>query len=190
MAKSSAFPRFIDLAGLPDEYTLPGGIKPDKAWFDRLQPYGQLVEAPEVQLQILRINADHYRLLGRVIATLSLSCQRCLDDFEQAVDRKLLFETVLSKQQAEAVEAPFEAIIFETDEQSLDLIGLLEDELLLEIPLVPKHADPADCNQDMLKRAKEYIAEPDAQGQPANPFAVLKGFKSQLDDAADADTDK
>ena len=181
MAKDRAFPRFLDLASLPDEYVIPSHLKPATTWFDRLQPYGQLIESPQVTLQIRRINAGHYRLVGQMQADLSLQCQRCLDDFKQAVDRKLLFETVLSKQQAEAVEAPFEAIIFETSDQELDLIGLLEDELLLEIPLVPKHADLKDCNQDMLKRAKEYVAEQEKPVQSKkNPFAVLEGFKVDM----------
>lgn len=66
----------------------------------------------------------------------------------------------------------------EYDGKSLVLADLVEEELLLVLPLVPKHQDISLCNQDMV--AWLAANEAPSEGQKAsekraeNPFAILK----------------
>lgn len=76
-------------------------------------------------------------------ATLRLVCQRCLDpmDFEARDESKLgLVETAASEA---LLPEDFEAVLLE--EERFNPAQLLEDELLMALPLVPKHDDPAQC---------------------------------------------
>jgi uncharacterized protein len=97
-----------------------------------------------------------------------LTCQRCLQPFEQAmhVDRRLRF--VADEAQAEALDADSDDDVLAMP-RWLDLRELAEDELLLALPLVPRHAV---CPQPLPSSTgpDEAAAE--------HPFAVLKQWKS------------
>ena len=61
--------------------------------------------------------------------------------------------------------------LFEYDSKILELAELIEDELLLALPLVPKHKDISLCNQDMVA----WLASNEVSVENAeNPFAILK----------------
>jgi uncharacterized protein len=66
------------------------------------------------------------------------------------------------------------------EEETLRLLDLVEDELILAIPQVPRHA-PDACGVDSANPVNGETAdqeqEDDASDKP-NPFAVLAGFKS------------
>jgi len=94
------------------------------------------------------------------------TCQRCLRPFSQdlVVDRALRF--VDGEARAEALDADSEEDVLAL-EPVLDLRTLVEDELLLAWPIVPRHAS---CE------APEHQAGDD--GAPAaNPFAALTSLK-------------
>jgi uncharacterized protein len=107
----------------------------------------------------------------RANARLRLECQRCLAPVETAleVDRALRF--VSGESQAAALDAESEDDVLALS-RSLDLHELVEDELLLALPLVPRHAA---CPQP-LPLAGESPDSAAAQERP-NPFAVLESLK-------------
>ena len=94
------------------------------------------------------------------------TCQRCLRPFSEAltVDRALRF--VDGEAQAEALDADSEGDVLAL-EPALDLRKLVEDELLLAWPIVPRHAHCA---------APDHRAGDDAVPS-ANPFAALTSLK-------------
>ncbi|HET9978472.1 MAG TPA: DUF177 domain-containing protein [Burkholderiaceae bacterium] len=105
-------------------------------------------------------------------ATVTRECQRCLKPMALAlaVDRRFLFA---------ADEASAAALDAETDEADvlvltprLDLHDLVEDELLLALPIVPRHER---CPEPLAPSAEPAApAEADA---PAHPFAALAALK-------------
>lgn len=101
---------------------------------------------------------------------LALCCQRCLAPVEEtvALDRALRF--VADEQQAAALDAELEDDVLSL-ERVLDLRELVEDELLLALPLVPRHAQ---CPQPLPLSDDEEPVE-----ERANPFAVLAGLKGR-----------
>jgi len=94
------------------------------------------------------------------------TCQRCLQPFEQpvAVERSLRF--VADEAQAEALDAESEDDVLAL-QPAIDLRTLVEDELLLAWPIVPRHASCAAPAHD----AGEAGADRE------NPFAALAALK-------------
>jgi uncharacterized protein len=100
-------------------------------------------------------------------ATVRLECQRCLEPMEVplAVDRRFFF--VEGEDQAAALDADLEEDVLSL-EPALDLRELVEDELLLALPLVPRHAE---CPEPLPVRDDEAPVE--------HPFAALAALKGR-----------
>ena len=100
----------------------------------------------------------------------SLQCQRCLQPMTVplAVDRSFRF--VRDESEAEAEDADSEEDVLALS-RTLDLFALVEDELILELPLVPRHES---CPQP-LPVPQDDLPEED-EPQP-NPFAKLAALK-------------
>ncbi len=114
--------------------------------------------------------APELRLGLRARAVLRLVCQRCLQPVETVVEVERPLRFVAGEDEATALDA-------ESDEdvlalvRALDLRELVEDELLLELPLVPRHAA---CPQPLAA-----VAEPDSTAARPKPFAALAALKKQ-----------
>lgn len=101
---------------------------------------------------------------------LSLVCQRCLGPVAAQVQAQRSFLFAADEAAAAALDAEVEDDVLAMT-RSLDLRELVEDELLLALPLVPRHEV---CPEPLPVPAAE---EPGADDRP-NPFAVLAAWKS------------
>ena len=108
----------------------------------------------------------------QVRATLSLICQRCLEpaDIEVVVDHSFRFVATEAQAQAEDEEAEEDVLVLSRD---LDLQELIEDELLMALPLVPRHEV---CPTEVRLSAQDDDFEAASAAQP-KPFAALAGLK-------------
>lgn len=104
-------------------------------------------------------------------AALRLVCQRCLQPVEAVVDIDRPLRFVAGEAQAAALDAESDEDVLVLS-RSLDLRELVEDELLLELPLVPRHEA---CPAPLAAGAGPASAE-DAPARP-NPFAALAALK-------------
>lgn len=100
-----------------------------------------------------------------------LQCQRCLQAMPETlrVDRRFRF--VRHEDEAERLDEELEDDVLVLP-QRLDLIELLEDELILALPLVPRH--PGTCPQPLPLEAKPEAAEP-----APHPFAALAALRGR-----------
>jgi uncharacterized protein len=94
------------------------------------------------------------------------TCQRCLQPFELPVEIERSLRFVAGEAQAEALDADSEEDVLAL-QPALDLRTLVEDELLLAWPIVPRHAvcTLPQANSD------------DAAAGAENPFAALAALK-------------
>ena len=76
-------------------------------------------------------------------ATVELVCQRCLEAFQHELAERVDLALVAAGTLASAVPVGFEP--FELTDGRLQPAELVEDELIVAIPLVPKHARIEDC---------------------------------------------
>ena len=100
-------------------------------------------------------------------AVLSLTCQRCLApvDVPLSIDRDFRF--VADEATAEAEDDQCEEDLLVTS-RSFDLAGLIEDELLMDMPLVPQHGA---CPQPLVRSVSDPEFEEESPKE--NPFAAL-----------------
>lgn len=107
--------------------------------------------------------------------TLRLRCERCLGAVHHELD--LRQRLALLDRQASGVEQNDDALI--VNENGLVLRELLEDELLLALPLIPRHESLASCDQGNVT----WINKPETGKQSAvkkesdNPFKILRTLK-------------
>ncbi len=106
----------------------------------------------------------------RASVRLGLQCQRCLSPVVETVECDRWLRFVSGAQQAESLDAESEDDVLELTRQ-LDLRELVEDELLLSLPIVPRHAV---CPEPLeLPSESPEAADP----APPHPFAVLQALK-------------
>lgn len=108
---------------------------------------------------------------GRIRANVSVQCQRCLGALPLTVETELLLGMV-SERDPRELPAYYEPLPVGHD--PIFLRDIIEDELILSLPIVPKHAD-GQC-PDQLKAGAEDSNESHSATE-GNPFAVLAGLK-------------
>ena len=124
-----------------------------------------------------------YRLRVKIRTALHLECQRCLEGFWQKIDISAQFVLLESPQEVE--DFPIDNLVEDALLQSdtFDLMEFIEDEVLLALPLVPKHPQ-GECA--LLKNSAGVLVETDDKSKIApiesqkghkNPFLGLKKLK-------------
>ena len=105
---------------------------------------------------------------------LHLVCQRCLQDCAVNLDEKRRF--VLVTTEAEADDYPLEDEEQEplVASQHFNLLETIEDEVLLSLPLIPKHPE-GFCEPHATVFGLED--EDEGLGERENPFNILKNMK-------------
>lgn len=101
-----------------------------------------------------------------VVGQCQLCCQRCLKnlDYPIRLDSRLLLRDQASLDALDDSEEEFDSILAD---EHLDVLNLLEDEILLSLPIAPKHELGA-C---------QAIDGENVQKEEKNPFAVLANLK-------------
>mgnify|MGYP000019318482 CR=1 FL=1 len=104
---------------------------------------------------------------------IALVCQRCLQPCPHEVKLERLIHFARDEAEAARLDAESEDDVLALT-RSLDLHELLEDELLLDLPLVPRHEH---CPLPVMA-AGEAATQPEVAAEPArNPFAALAALK-------------
>ncbi len=98
-----------------------------------------------------------------------LTCQRCLRPMRQALESK----SQLAFVEREDSPVPADHEVITGDPRRVDLALLVEDELLLSLPLIPKHDDGDECAAREPPPTGDAGAGPPGQ-EMRRPFAGLK----------------
>lgn len=114
---------------------------------------------------------DKEFLVVQVSADVVLACQRCLGDVTCPVKSNTRF--LLVREGAELPDEDLDEDDFDPihANRNLDVLSLVEDELLLSLPLSPMHDD---CSMSTGKRQDDLVS----------PFAVLGKLKRSNDSNA------
>lgn len=109
---------------------------------------------------------------GKASCMVSLTCQRCNQKYVQQLASEFVYSPVRSEEQRLNLPEGYEPL--ELDEYGeFNLLQLIEDELILATPIVPKHAQE-ECS--VVTDSLSWGEIDEAEEHP-NPFAVLKGLK-------------
>ena len=184
---------------MSDTGTIPRRIDYRRAAFDRADLAGVLtlsalprtqavcVERHETDVAVeMGFEEDAQRRViveGRASAYLKLPCQRCLEAADVALDIPIRGMAVADDTAAARVPRDWEPML--ADGQMLDLHALVDDELLLALPITVR------CDRQSCRTAYEEDRE---QGAPVedvpdsekrNPFAALAALKADNSDETD-----
>ena len=160
--------RFDPQALADRNFTLTGQLSADS--MQRLSDaVVSMVSRVNVDLQLARTRYGHCLMDGNIVCTLGLRCVRCLDEVGVLLNPAV--KLVLKSQSEAFIEQPEGYDLYEYTGNSLELTRLIEDELLLALPLAPKHMDISLCNQDMIAW---FISDDMIEEHTQNPFTILK----------------
>ncbi len=110
---------------------------------------------------------------GRVEAEVGVTCQRCLGEVVLPVVGEFIVAVARSRREGIRLQDDYETIELERGER-VDLAGLIEDEILLAVPLVPMHQDRSQCDAEALERLESWSG---TAPKRANPFQVLDALR-------------
>lgn len=162
-------PRNIDpIKFAQEQQALEGKLPLDKMarLVPMCHPGVQLGEA-EVWIQGNRDIQGLPYLKGTVKATIPLTCQRCLERVDYSISTEFQLSPVHSEDQADSLPSSYEALIL-NENNEVSLCDLVEDELLLALPIVPKHKE-SECKKHMAKKDEMKIAK-----KKNHPFEKLR----------------
>ncbi|HHM06422.1 MAG TPA: hypothetical protein ENJ19_11895 [Gammaproteobacteria bacterium] len=124
----------------------------------------------EWQFDVDPLGTRHAR--GRITAVLPLLCQRCLEVMELDLDLAPRVAFVRSEEEIPHLGEEYDPCL--VTRHDIALHDMVEDELLLAVPTVPRH-DTGVCRID-TPRLGVAVEQEDVGGRP-NPFAALKSLK-------------
>ena len=97
---------------------------------------------------------------------LSLCCQRCLEGVEYSLQVSNVLEFVDNEDELTQEEIEDDSRDFLPAQSEVDVVALIEDEIILDLPSAPRH--------------ESCVLPASAQDNPEDsPFAVLKGLRSK-----------
>ena len=108
---------------------------------------------------------------GTLSVSVDVICQRCLDTMAMDLQAQFALQVIWSEDQIANVAPNYEPWI--VVDKAADLIPVIEDELLLALPIVNYHK-PGDCTGNALQQ-NEAVNEEEAIAD--NPFSVLQQLK-------------
>ena len=144
--------------------------------------FSELLESPsgEVQIQVSFARDGNGRVVatGRYKLTCELLCQRCLQVYEQPLAADFSLTFVADESAAKALPDDYDPVILD-EHGSIHSIDMLEDELILRLPVAPKHVDESVC-ESLGYPGEAALTEADSteakESGRKNPFDVLKDF--------------
>ena len=108
---------------------------------------------------------------AKTSASVTLTCQRCNETFEHELKASFTFSPVKNEEAEAELPSYYDAI--ELDENGeVNLRELVEEELILMIPLIPRH-ELENCTAS----ADSVWGELPEELEKPNPFDVLKQLK-------------
>ena len=126
----------------------------------------------ELEFERRRVEGDQPvpAVTGKARVTLPLVCERCLGLMELALEADIAFLLPDADMTDEALPG-FE--VWPVESRGVRLLDLVEEELLLALPLALMHEDRLRC-----RPVTEHYAADDAQAEPdtQRPFSALKSL--------------
>lgn len=164
---TSNIPRLIEPRKLAVQCkTLIGQIAPNDC--PRLAEVVEAIQAPvAVNLHFYKDEQNRVRLKGNIAATVSTICQRCLTLMDSDLVADADLAVVFSEEEMRNL--PREIDPWSVQGESGDIIALVEDELLVALPIINSHP------QGKCSFPAGYTADADDTLEASNnPFSILK----------------
>jgi uncharacterized protein len=110
---------------------------------------------------------------------MQLICQRCMQPCEVQIDESRQFVFLANEALADAFPMEDDALEPLVMSSQFDLLGTIEDEILLSLPLIPKHPEGMCEPAALGSGADDPLNQGETAKKPDNPFNILKNMKKK-----------
>lgn len=110
---------------------------------------------------------------GRIKTALALTCQRCLKPMTIDIDEPYELVFVENEEKAEALPDKLDPVLLD-EHGHIHVVDLFEDEVILQVPDVPRHAASSGCR---VAKTEFGDLPVDAEEGKPNPFDALKNLQ-------------
>jgi uncharacterized protein len=149
---------FADLPGMPAEWAAATGMV-----------HATLRFAREQGLPVADVAIE---------GSVPMICQRCLEPMRQELASSSRVAIVSSSAQADTVPAEWETVL--ASDGQLSLAALIAEEVLLSLPVVPRHALARDCETPGEQVLESVAAAPAQLTETQRPFADLRALLGKV----------
>lgn len=105
-------------------------------------------------------------ITGSVAAELTLQCQCCMESLLWRVDGQIRLGVVRTLEKADKLPEAYEPLLLDESSQ-VCLLDIIEDEVLLALPIIPQHSHAC----------RAIPARPASATERTNPLSVLAALK-------------
>ena len=113
---------------------------------------------------------------GHLDAEVEVVCQRCMDPVGLELSTDFKLGIVTTDTQAENLPSDYEPLLVEIS--PIALSEIIEDELILAIPIVAMHAE-GDCSTEVKEILKKIPENNETVEEKESPFSVLEKLKAK-----------
>ena len=166
--ETGPLPRLVDHYKMANQaQELEGSIPLSE--FARLRA-GVSGDEGEVHLRLAFSKNDHNRthVSGKAIAAVTLVCQNCMSEFTLGLNAEIDVEIVADETELSSLDDEQDGVV--SAERVVALTQLVEDELILAVPMIPRHSE-VDCPGNAFQ--PETTSEPAENENTHRPFAGL-----------------
>ena len=168
----------IPLAGLPFGHTDFQYVINDSFFADR--------DYSEVKKGVVNLHLGVEKMETMFVLEMSfegkvvLQCDRCGDDYEQAIADSA---EIYLKYGAEKGDEDEDVIIITKNDSEFDLSDLIYEYIILSLPIHRTHDDESLCNQEVLAKLHNFSqSEATTEEYEDNPWKqMMKDLKSKID---------
>lgn len=164
-------PELIDPISFADKHSeLSGQIKLNS--LSRLAPLLKDDSGVATVDLIFSRNGRLASIEGRITATLTVTCQNCLNAMDLSIESHIRLGIVGSLDEADRLPENYEPLL--VGEGKIPLKDIVEDELLLALPDFPRHLEACFNSEARADHQDSLDIE---QSNSNNPFSILAKLK-------------
>jgi uncharacterized protein len=133
-------------------------------------------------VDVLASGAEEYRIKIDLHVQLPLECQRCLQAYEHGMQVCSQFVLLDSAEEVDNFPLDIDHEDALLNSYQFNLIEVIEDEILLNLPLIPMH-DLSQCHAAPIVMPKvdslsgDIFSPTESENTPNHPFSGLKNLK-------------
>ena len=113
---------------------------------------------------------------GEFGTSVSVICERCMQPMALDLSVNCMLAMIIGERKVEGLAEQYDPWVLENNDPVL-LNAIIEDELILSLPLVPRH-EKACLPDEAWSVGEDDVAMVEAD-KPVSPFAVLAGLKTK-----------
>ena len=157
-------------------YTIPlGGLKEGRHTYDFEigNKFFEQFEESEIREGDLKVIAEldkrssHYDLLIRIVGSVRIDCDRCLEKYDQSLESE---NRLLIKTGKEWDDSEPDLLTIPADEYELNISQYIYEFVHLALPLKRIHPEDkkgnSTCDPGMLQKLREHVIDTEKKGDP------------------------